>query len=633
MVTATIWFVDLQSGRIWNEVLDEATYRRYPGGSALAVYLLLQHLAPGVQPLSPDNVLVFAVSPLTGLPISGQSRVIISARSPLTGGIGDSQGGGFFPAQMRAAGADALVFLGKAAEPVYFSLENGRAKLHRAEHLWGKNTGEVQELIREELGDSKIQVAQIGPAGERMVRYAAVINNANRANGRTGMGAVMGSKNLKAVAVRGIQNPKPRLEKEFKDLVQRGRALLDANQDMQYFGKYGTAGLVEVQNARGGLPTKNWSSGYFDSALNLSGERLYDTYLKERDSCYACLIRCKRVVEIPGRVNPGYGGPEYETIASFGSYCGIDDLEAVSEASALCNAYGLDTISTGATIAWAMDCAEKGLLKDEGLGLKFGNAEGMLKTIERIARREGIGDLLAEGSRLAAQRLGTQAMELTSEVKGNELPAHMPQLKRSLALIYAVNPFGADHESSEHDGALSAGPGSLERQHLLELGIRDILPAQDLSPAKVKFAYYTQVFYSLLDTLGLCQFVWGPSWQLYGPADTLEFVRAATGWETSLWELMKVGERRLNLLRAFNAREGIGREADTLPKKLFKPLLGGGPTEGLKIEQEEFQRALELYYQMAGWDIATGYPTRAKLHELDLGWIGEMGMMEEKLEK
>ncbi len=244
----------------------------------------------------------------------------------------------------------------------------------------------------------------------------------------------------------------------------------------------------------------------------------------------------------------------------------------------------------------------------------------MLQTIERIARREGIGDLLAEGSRLAAQRLGTQAMELTLEVKGNELPAHMPQLKRSLALIYAVNPFGADHESSEHDGALSAGPGSLERQHLLELGIQDILPAQDLSPAKVKFAYYTQVFYSLLDTLGLCQFVWGPSWQLYGPVDTLEFVRSATGWETSLWELMKVGERRLNLLRAFNAREGIGREADTLPKKLFKPLVGG-PTDGLDIEREEFQRALELYYQMAGWDITTGYPTRAKLHELDLGWV------------
>lgn len=623
MVTATIWFVDLTLGRIWSEVLDDATYRRYPGGSALAVYLLLQHMVSGAQPLSPDNVLVFAVSPLTGLPISGQSRVIISARSPLTGGIGDSQGGGFFPAQMRAAGADALVFLGKAAEPVYLSLENGQAKLHRAEHLWGKNTGEVEEMIREELGDSKIQVAQIGPAGERMVRYAAVINNANRANGRTGMGAVMGSKNLKAVAVRGTQYPKPQLEKEFKDLVKRGRTLLNENQGMQYFGKYGTAGLVEVQNARGGLPTRNWSSGYFDFALNLSGEKLYDTYLKERDSCYACMIRCKRVVDIPDRVDSRYGGPEYETIAAFGSYCGIDDLEAVSEASARCNAYGLDTISTGATIAWAMDCVEKGLLKDDGLGLKFGNAAAMLQTIERIARREGIGDLLAEGSRLAAQRLGVEARELTSEVKGNELPAHMPQLKRSLALIYAVNPFGADHESSEHDGALSAGPGTLERQHLLELGIQDTLPAQDLSPAKVKFAYYTQMFYSLLDTLGLCQFVWGPSWQLYGPVDTLELVRAATGWETSLWELMRVGERRLNLLRAFNAREGIGREADTLPKKLFKPLLGGGPTEGLKIEREEFQRALEVYYQMAGWDVSTGYPTKAKLQELDLGWVGE----------
>lgn len=620
---ATVWFVDLETNRLWTESLDDPTYRRYPGGSALAVYLLLKHMPQGAAPLDRDNVLVFAVSPLTGLPISGQSRVAVSARSPLTGAVGDSQAGGFFPAQMRAAGADAIVFLGKAPEPVYFWLQNGQGELRPARHLWGKGTGEVQNLIRGELADDKVQIAQIGPAGENRVLYASIINNASRANGRTGMGAVMGSKNLKAVAVRGTEYPRPVLGDEFKALVKRSRTIFDQDRGMQYFGKYGTSGLVAAQNGRGGLPTRNWAAGYFAEAGEIEGEKLYDTCLKERDTCYGCFIRCKRVVEIPGEVDPVYGGPEYETIAAFGSYCGISDLKAVCRASALCNEYGLDTISAGATIAWAMECSEKGLLDDGGLNLKFGNGAAMLKTLAMIAKRQGIGELLAEGSKRAAEQLGEEARELTVTVKGNELPAHMPQIKRSLALIYAVNPFGADHESSEHDGALLSEVGTGERRHLQEMGIMDRLPTTDLSPAKVKFAFYTQIFYSLLDTLGLCQFVWGPSWQMHGPEDTVELVRCATGWNVSLWELMKAGERRLNLLRAFNAREGIGREEDVLPKKLFKPL-GAGPSKDWKVEEGEFAEALELYYAMAGWNVSNGFPTKGKLEELDLGWVGEM---------
>lgn len=627
---ATILYADLTHGRVWKETLDEATFRKYPGGSALAAYLLLKHIPRGADPLGPENVLVWAVSPLTGLPISGQSRLSVSARSPLTGAIGDSQSGGFFPAEMRAAGVEAIVFLGRAPEPVYLWLRDGEAELRPASHLWGKVTGEVDALLKEELGDPKVQIAQIGPAGENLVRYAAIINMANRANGRTGMGAVMGSKNLKAVAVRGTKPPRPAMPKEFAALARRFKELQERNPGIVEFGRLGTSGVVSSQNYQGGLPTRNYTSGVFEGADAISGETLYTTYLKERDTCYACTVKCKRVVEIRSpeiEVDGTYGGPEYETLATFGSYCGVSDLAALCKANELVNKYGLDSISCGATIAWAMEAAEKGLLDDEGIGLRFGNAQAMLKAIDMLARREGrLGDLLAEGSLRAARSLGPDAEKLTVTVKGQELPAHMPQVKRSLGLIYAVNPFGADHQSSEHDTAYRSKPGTLFRQRLEALGITERMDGKDLSPAKVRAGYWTQVYYSALDTFGVCQFVWGSSWQLYGPNELVELVRYATGWDTSLWEIMKVGERRLNLLRAFNAREGIGREADRLPDRLFEPLTGG-PSNGVALDRAEMERALDLYYGMAGWDPATGMPTRARLEDLDLGWVADLASL------
>jgi aldehyde:ferredoxin oxidoreductase len=335
------------------------------------------------------------------------------------------------------------------------------------------------------------------------------------------------------------------------------------------------------------------------------------------------------VVEIrePGlEVDPVYGGPEYETLTFFGSMCGVGDLKLLAKASADANMYGLDTISCGATIAWAMEAKAKGLLDDRGLGLAFGDGPSVLRAIEAIALRRGAGDLLAEGSLRAAMRLGPDAVDLTVTVKGQELPAHMPQHKRSLGLIYAVNAFGADHQSSEHDSMLRTKPESLHRRRLSTLGEFGNLDLRDLSDDKVAFAYRTQCFYSALDTLGLCQFVWGPSWQLYGPSETVELVRAGTGWDASLDELLTVGERRINMLRAFNAREGIGREADVLPKKLFAPLGGQGPTAGVALTTDEFERARETYYRLAGCDATTGYPSREKLGQLGLGWLaGQIG--------
>jgi aldehyde:ferredoxin oxidoreductase len=625
-MTATVYHVDLTRGTVRTETVPDDVYRQYPGGSALAAYLLMKQIPKGADPLGPDNVLVMAVSPLTGLAISGQSRMTACARSPLTGAIGDSQCGGFFPAEMRNAGAEAIVFTGQSPEPVYLFLKDGRAELRPAKHLWGKDTAEADRLLKEEVGDDKAEIAQIGPAGENRVRFAAIMNMVNRANGRTGMGAVMGSKRLKAVVVRGSKPPKPALPEEFRGLVKRLKELQDANPGIGWFGEFGTAGVLAIQDKMGGQPTHNYTEGTFEHAKAIDGSTMVQTILKERDTCYACVVKCKRVVEVHDpdlEVDPVYGGPEYETLTFFGSMCGVGDLKLLARASADANKYGMDTISAGATIAWAIEAKAKGLLDDQGLGLAYGDGRAVLRAIEAIALRRGVGDLLAEGSLRAAQTLGPAAVDLTVTAKGQEFPAHMPQHKRSLGLVYAVNPFGADHQSSEHDSMLKTKPGSLHRNRLAVLGEFGNLDLRDLSDDKVRFAYVTQCFYSALDSLGLCQFVWGPSWQLYGPAETVDLVRAGTGWDATIEEVLRMGERRLHLLRAFNAREGIGRNADTLPKKMFEPLQGKGPTAGVALTTEEFERAREAYYRLAGCDPATGFATREKLGQLGLEWAAK----------
>jgi len=619
-----ILHVDLTQRKLEIEEPDETFYRRYTGGSAMGLYYILKGMPAGADALSADNILTFCLSVLTGAPISGQSRVMANARSPLSGCIGDSQAGGFWPAQCKAAGFDAIVIKGRADSPVYLWLHDGQAELRDASHLWGKITGEVQAIIRQELGDERIEVLQIGPAGERKVRFANVINMCNRANGRTGMGAVMGAKNLKAIAVRGRQRPELADPDAVKALARWGVENFPES-DIYGMGIYGTAEVLAYQHKTGGLPTRNWSSGVFEGYEAITGETMYDTILRKRDTCYACVVRCKRVVEVkegPFLVDPLYGGPEYETLATFGSYCGINDLAAVAKANELCNKYGMDTISCGATIAWAMDCFERGILTTadtDGLELRFGNAAAMVALVEKIARREGFGDVLAEGSARAAEKIGRGAEELVVAVKRHEMPAHMPQVKRSLALIYGVNPYGADHQSHEHDPSYTED-GYLER--MAELDLLDPQPPDLLNAEKVRYAFYTQCLYSALNSLGLCQFVWGPSWHLYGPSQIVELVRGVTGWNFSLWEVLKVGERSLNMQRAFNAREGLGREADVLPPKMFQPLRGGA-SDGVAVTPQEFAAARELYYRMAGWD-EEGRPTRAKLEELGIGWVADL---------
>ncbi len=623
-----ILHVDLTHAKFEVENPKDDFYRTYMGGSALGLYYLLQNTPAQCEPFDPANTLTLSVSVLTGVPISGQSRLSAVAKSPLTGAVGDSQSGGFFPARLKFAGFDAIVIHGRSEHPVYLWIHEGEAELRDATHLWGKVTGEVEDLIRAELGSEKVEVLQCGPAGERLVRYSALVHMCNRVNGRTGMGAVMGSKNLKAVVVAGKEKPSIYDQSSLMKLTRWG---VDNFKESNIFGLglYGTAETIAWQNDAGGLPTRNWSSGTFGDWQALDGRTMADTILKRRDTCHACSVRCKRVVEVQEEgytVLARYGGPEYETIAAFGTYCGINDLHAVAYANQLCNMYGMDSISCGGTIAWAMDCYEQGILSLsdlDGIDLRFGNSDAMLQIIEKIANRDGIGDLLAEGSAQAAKQIGGSAPDLVMTTKNQELPAHMPQTKRTLALIYAINPFGADHQSHEHDPSYRSFP-----ERMSEIGLAPSEPDQleddrTLNKEKVRYALTTQYVYSFMDTIGVCQFVFGPAWQLYGMNDLVNAVRAVSGWDFSMDELLKVGERRLTMMRAFNAREGIDRRFDTLPKK-FENALVGGKTEGVTVDMANVELAKDWYYEMAGWDVSSGNPKNDTYNRLGLGWIMDL---------
>ena len=629
--TGKILHVNLTTSEIKVEEPEEQFYRTYMGGSAMGMYYVLKETPAGAEALSPENVLALCTGVVTGTPISGQSRLTSVAKSPLTGCIGDAQGGGYFPAEMKFSGFDAVIIKGKSPKPVYLWMHHGEAELRDASHLWGMTTGDAEDKLKEELEDKRIEVLQIGPAGENLVRFAALISMSNRANGRTGMGAVMGSKNLKAVVVRGKQKPSIANPEKFKELQKLAKTNLEPT-GMDDFGKYGTPDVCSPQNKSGGLPTYNFNSGTFEKHEEINGKTLYNEHLRGhekdeqnrfgRDTCFSCSIKCKRVSQIdegPFKTDAKYGGPEYETLATFGSYCGISNMDAIIHANALCNMYGMDTISCGATISWAMECWAEGKITAEdtgGIELEYGSAEAMVKMTEMIAKQEGFGKILAEGSQKASEIIGRGTEDYLITSKGQEAPAHMPQVKRSLSVIYAANPFGADHESSEHDPAYKAYPERME-----QIGLTNPQERLALNEEMMRFAMVTQHLSSAVDSLSVCAFIFGASFQLYDANQLVEVVNAVTGWDTDMTEILAVGERRLNMLRAFNSREGIGRESDTLPKKMFKRPLEGGRSDGYSIDEKEWESALEDYYRLCDWDVMTGHPSLKKMESLGLGWV------------
>ena len=616
--------VDLTSGRIRVDEPGEIVYRTYLGGGGLASYYLLRELKAGTDPLSPDNILVFASSVISGAPIAGMVRYTMAARSPLTGAYGESEAGGFWGPELKFAGFDAVIVTGKAERPSYLWIHDGEAEIRSAEKIWGLETGPAQEQIREELGEKRARVALIGPAGENRVSYACVVNELKHANGRTGMGAVMGSKNLKAVAVRGTKKMEIHDPEKFRTLAKELAESIERHGPNQVLRKLGTSNLIRVLNAQGLLPSRNFRNGSFEGAERISGERMAETILEGEGGCYACAVRCKRAVAVasgPYQTSSRYGGPEYETLASLGSLLGIDDLAAISKGNEMCNRYTLDTISTGVAIGFAMECYEKGLLTrsdTEGVAFTFGNPEAMLKGIEWIAfRKPGLGDLLADGVRSAAAKVGRGSEKFALHIKGQELPMHEPRGKTGQGLSFAVSPTGADHVRAPHDTAFQAPGPNLER--IAPLGLLEPVEGREMGPRKARNFTYLHFVWSLYESLGVCNFVAGPVWALTLPK-LVEVVQAVTGWETSLWELMKVGERAVNMARVFNLREGFGRRDDTLPERLFDPLEGGA-LAGQGIDRRGFEDLLTLYYEAMGWDPREGVPTRGKLAELNLYWL------------
>ncbi len=611
--------VDLERESIHVEEPQESLYCRYLGGGTLALYYLMKELKPKSDPLGPENVLIFAGSVISGTPAAGLSRFSVAAKSPLTGAFGEAEAGGWWIPELKFAGFDAIVIKGRANRPVYLWIHEGEAEIRDAGQLWGKYSKETQEEIRKELGDERIRIALIGPAGEKLVRVSCILNELKHANGRTGLGAVMGSKNLKAIAVRG----KKRMEVADEEAVRRLTKWLKDTYEEPYFsiGNLGTSRVTTMLSEQGILPTLNFREGSFVEADAISGETMSKTILVRRGTCYGCFVRCKREVQVgePYFVDPIYGGPEYETVAAFGSLCGIGDLKAISKANQLCNAYGLDTISMGGLISFAMECYEKGILTKGdtgGLELRFGNVEAMMRMLEMIGKREGLGDNLAEGICPAAEKFGKGAERFAMHVKGMPVPFHEPRGKVGVGLGYAVSATGPDHMEYPHDPFWATEAGiSLLRP----LGIFEPVDVFDLGPKKIRIFVYLQQYWNLLNSLGICAFTAKPM----GPQTLngiVDYVKAVTGWETSLFDLFKVAERHANMARIFNLREGLTARDDTLPDRFFQPM-EGGTLKGKKIDKEQFSKAIETYYEMMGWDPETGIPKKAKLAELDLDWL------------
>lgn len=609
--------IDLTHRSTACEPLDELVLRRYLGGGLLGVYYLLRETPAGQDPLASEAPLLFMTSAMNGSALSGANRYSAIAKSPLTGGFGESEAGGYWGPALKQAGYDGLIVTGRASRPVYLVIWDGHCEFRDASAWWGRPAAEVDEGIRHELGDRRFIVLQTGIAGENRVRFAALVNNCRHFHGRCGLGAVMGAKHLKAIAVGGKHRFVPAEQAAAREVLHWFKEHYDRLQDTMHL--YGTARGVKNLQGLGILPTRHFQDGAFEHFQEVTGERMAQTILVRRGTCYACAVACKREVAVPElAVTPVYGGPEYETIAAIGTMNGIYDLKKIAQANQLCGQYVLDTISTGVVISFAIEAYQRGILSrdDVGFTLGYGDPEVPIRLIPMIAERRGIGALLAEGVLRAARRLGRGAEEIALHVRGQEVPMHEPRGKKSLAIAYATSPTGADHMEAPHDPLYEGFyPG---KHPLAPLGLIEPVNMLDLGPRKVRAFVYAQKLWSLYNIVGMCCFVGVPIGKLE-IEQLVRFFNAATGWDVSLWELLKAAERSHALFRIYNQREGLGTAADTLPRRFFEPLQAG-PLKGHRLDPQEFADALKTYYAMMGWDVTTGIPTQQTCIELDVDW-------------
>ncbi|WP_003544142.1 aldehyde ferredoxin oxidoreductase family protein [Desulfotomaculum nigrificans] len=608
--------VNLTTGAIGSVELKPEVARKYLGGRGLAARILFDEVPAGADPLGPENKVVIGAGPLANSKIPGSTRYIVCTKSPLTGGWGDAHAAGALGPMIKKAGFDAIIIEGSSPKPVYIYVNNGSAEIRDASHLWSMETGACRDQIITETNPGA-EVAAIGIAGENLVPYACVISEYNRAAGRSGTGAVLGAKKVKAVAFYG----EAQLEMADPEKVDRIRKqmILDINNSpaCQGFRTNGTANGVAPHNALGMYPAYNFKEGVSDNIDLVSGETMTRTILAKREACPNCPVFCRRIVKVdsgPYASDSRYGGPEFETIGSLGTCVGIYDLAAITKANELCNKFGVDTINVGLSIAWAMECYEKGILTKEdtgGLDLTWGNVDTVLYLIEAIAKRQGLGELLGKGLKVASEIVGKGSDAFAMQVKNQAFPVHMPRGKIGQGLSFATSNRGACHCQGTHDTNMEAG------KIMPDIGFDEKFKGLSrlTKEHKAELEKLAQDMRGWQDSLIACRFV---SWD-YGPttpATFAELLNALTGWDVTPKELMEIGERIFNLCRMFNVREGMNRKDDTLPARCGESLPRGA-TAGSVITKEDLNRLLDEYYELRGWD-NNGIPTPEKLRSLGL---------------
>ncbi len=607
--------VDLSSGKITEEFPDENTLRTYLGGAGLASKYLFDEIKKGIDPLGSENKLIFMTGPLTGTTSPSTGRYSVVAKSPLTGAWGQANSGGFWGRDFKRSGFDGVIFEGISPKPVYLVTNEGKVELKDAKDIWGKNTSETTRIIKEKLGDS-FNVSCIGIAGENLVKYAAIMNDCDkpyygRAAGRCGLGAVMGSKNLKAIASSGKMKIEVADPEKYKEEAKQRYEWVNQSLLKMTIEVYGTAAVVDLTNVKGGFPTNNWQTGVCSFAEKLNATTINETILVGRKPCFACPIACGRLAEIKEGPYKSKGeGPEYESLGALGAMCGVDNLEAVTLAHFLCNEYGTDTISAGNTIGFAMECYQKGILTKEdtgGLELNFGDADLLIDLVHKIGKREGIGDMLAEGTRIMANKLGKDSMRFAMHVKGLELPAYDSRAAKITGLAYATANRGGDHIT-----AYIEGPAFMAMPFMI-VDDADVGDPLVETPKTAKVVKDFEDAFGVFDAIGGCKFMG----MVLSAEDWASLISKVMGYEFSAGDFRKTGERIYNLERMFNMREGLTRADDTLPPRLLEEPLPEGPAEGQVVNLDPL---LDAYYEYRGWD-KNGKPTPEKLKELGLDWM------------
>ncbi len=594
---------------------DKDMIEKYLGGRGWAIKYLFDNLKQGIDPLEQENILVISLGPLTGTLAPSTARYTIASKSPLTGGIGYANAGGHFAPELAYAGYDAIFIHGKSKNPVYLFIEDDRVVLKDAKHLWGKDTWETDELIKKELENENFQILSIGQGGENLVRYSAIMNNLSRAAARTGVGAVMGSKNLKAIAVRGTGSVEVAEPEKFNKLIDVTLEKIYDDPAYPSLSFYGTPFLVDLSFISGGLATNNNQRGNFDKYEEISAETFEENYKVKSESCFACPIHCGKYSKIETGKYAGTkgGSPEYETIVCLGSKCGIGNLEAILHANELCNRFGLDTISLGDTVAFAMEAYEKGALSSadtDGIELSWGNEDALIKLIKKIAFRDGFGDLLAEGVKRVSEKIGKGSEKYALHIKGMEPPAYDVRTAKAFGLGWATATRGADH--------LAALPNFELLGYEPEKGQSWFGSEKTVDPfaweGKSRMVVWHENLGAIVDSAEMCKYTCFSAYAVKED-DMAQFIQYATGKKITGEDILEIGERIFNLERLFNLREGIGAEEDRLPDRFTKEPFTEGPAKGQIVELDKM---LPEYYAIRNWDYKTGFPKEENLTILGL---------------